>query len=350
MNVAIDRWDRLAIDASLSAHGFLRRSPWRDGGRPGHREWLHFTVHAGDLRLVINASVVDDLRPAAARHQERARLLVLVHDGTRWHGGVDDVADAQLRGGQLEATLGDVTIAGTRSELTIRGALRQRPIELDLTFVAETFPSIATGVSIGDSPPINWLVVPRLRVSGRVIVEGREYAFDDGVGYHDHNWGYFSHHDFAWQWGHSAGHGPYSVVLARLVDAAHASVFMQSLLVWRGPRQARVFRGGELDVAPRGHLRPHRPLTVPNTAALLVENLATEVPERLEIAARSDGDELAGAFECKSLARVVVPFDDSMLTTVIHEVEGRLHLRGTLHGEAFELDAPGMFEFLRSVS
>src|SRR5437773_9004483 len=112
MTLAMDRWDQLAIAASLSANGFIRRSPWRHGGRSGHREWLHFTVHAGELTLVVNASFVDDLRPAAPPHRERVRLLVLARDARGWHGGVDDLADAVVRGGQLDAVLGEVAIAG----------------------------------------------------------------------------------------------------------------------------------------------------------------------------------------------------------------------------------------------
>jgi hypothetical protein len=139
-------------------------------------------------------------------------------------------------------------------------------------------------------------------------------------------------------------------VLARLLDDAHASAFMQALLVWRGPRQVRVFRGDELRVEPEGFLRPERPFTVPRAAGLLVERLATEVPRRLVLAAAADGDAIEGTFDAHSVARVVVPHDDSLATTVIHEVDGRLQLRGSLHDARFELDAPAMFEFLRGVT
>src|SRR5439155_16681275 len=123
MSLALDRWDHPAIAASLSANGFLRRSPWRHGGRSGHREWLHFTVHAPELALVINASFVDDLRPAAPPHRERARLLVLARDPSGWCGGIDEIADAVVRGGQLHAELGDVAIAASGAEITVRGRL-----------------------------------------------------------------------------------------------------------------------------------------------------------------------------------------------------------------------------------
>lgn len=349
MTATVDSWDRRAIAASLSANGFFRRSAWRHGGRAGHREWLHFTVHAGDLRLVINVSIVDDLRPAAERHRERVRVLVLALAGERWYGGIDEIGDADVRGGQLAATLGELAVTTVNGTFVIRGRLRDVPIELDLALEPRTFPSLASGVAIGDGPPINWLVVPRLVAHGAITIAGETTRIDGAPAYHDHNWGYFSNEDFAWQWGHDAGTGPYSVVLTRLLDAAHASSFMQALLVWHGARQARVFRGADLDVEPDGFLRPERPFTLPRTAALLVDNLATEVPRQLHIRARADGDELAGTFTAETLARIVVPHDDSLATTAIHEVVGHLRLTGVVHDRPVAIDAPAMFEFLRGV-
>lgn len=344
--MTLDRWDRHAIAASLAANGHLRRSPWRDGGRAGHREWLHFTIHAPALQLVINASVVDDLRPAAERQRERARVVILARDAAGWQGAVVE-ADADLRGGQLAARFGELEIVGDGGTITIRGTVDGTV--LDLALEAVTFPSVATGVALGAGPPINWLVVPRLLATGHAVVGGRTIDLDGAIAYHDHNWGFFSHRDFAWQWGHDAGSGPHSVVLARLLDGGHAATFMQAMLVWRDARQARVFRAGDLHVEPEGFLRPTRPFTIPRAAAVLVEQVATEIPQRLHLTAAADGDEITGAFEAHSVARIVVPHDDTLATTVIHEVDGRLRLRGTLLDRPFELDAPAMFEFLRSI-
>lgn len=350
MNALLDARDRRAIAASLELNGFLRRSPWRDGGRAGHREWLHFTVHADDLRAVINISAVDDLRPAAERHRERVRVLVLAYAGECWHGGIDEVVDAELRGGQLAGSVGDVALACDGGTFVLRGRMRAQPIELDLVLEPQAFPSLASGVAIGDGPPINWLVVPRLVARGTIAIAGETFRVDGAPAYHDHNWGYFSHRDFTWQWGHDAGAGPYRVVLARLLDGARLTSFMQALLVWHGPRQVRVFRGDEVEVEPEGFLRPDRPFTLPRTAALLVDDVATEVPRRLDVRARGGGDELAGAFTAETLARIVVPHDDSLHTTVIHEVVGRLRLAGVLLDRRVEIDAPAMFELLGGVS
>ncbi|MFN0249074.1 MAG: hypothetical protein ACKV2T_19475 [Kofleriaceae bacterium] len=343
--MTLDRWDRAAIGASLAANGYLRRSPYRDGGRPGHREWLHFTVHGSGARLVLNASVVDDLRPAASTHRERVRVLAMVQDAGGWHGDVVDLDAADLRGGQLCLQLGALAISSRGDTISIRGAVGT--IELELELVAQTFPSLASGVAIGEGPPINWLVIPHLAATGRIGIGNHIFELAGAPAYHDHNWGFFSHRDFSWQWGHDGGGGDHTVVFARLLDGAQTTTFMQSLLVWSGPRQARVFRSDELLVEPSGFLRPPRPFTLPRTASLLVDGLATEVPSCLRITASADGDALEGAFVADTVARIVVPHDDRSETTVIHEVCGRLQLRGSLHDRDVTIAAPAMFEFLR---
>lgn len=343
-------FDRRAIAASFASNGFLRRSPWTGGGRPGHREWLHFSVRDRELQLLVNISAVDDLRPAAAPHRERVRVLALVHDGERWDGDLDEIAaeECALRGGQLDLRAGATVAALDGSTLRLRGALRRRPLAFDLALTPRAFPSVATNVALGAEAPINWLVVPHLAASGTVTVRDRTFTLAAAPAYHDHNWGYFSHRDFAWQWGHATDPGGHSVVLARLLDRPHATVFMQSLLVWRDGRQVRVFRGDELEVRPEGFLRPVRPFTVPSVGTLLVGARATEVPRRLHVTARADGDILAGVFEAEDVARITVPHDHDLGTTVIHEVTGRLVLGGELHGQRFEVDVPAMFEFLGS--
>ena len=123
---------------------------------------------------------------------------------------------------------------------------------------------------------------------------------------------------------------------------------MQALLLWCDGRQDRVFRAGDIEVRPEGWLRPPRPLTVPRATSLLAEGSATEVPRRLHVRARGDGDEVTGWFETESVARVAVPHDHDLGTTFIHEVVGRLTLTGRVRGEPIAIAGPGVFELLGS--
>src|SRR5690242_4575732 len=103
------RDERASIATSLSAHAFLRRTVRRRGWRGGHREWLHFCVLSDDLELIVNLSVVDDLRVARG---ERVRFLMLARHNQAWRGDlIESSPDAvDLRGGQLHVRAGHQAI------------------------------------------------------------------------------------------------------------------------------------------------------------------------------------------------------------------------------------------------
>jgi hypothetical protein len=346
-----------AIARSLARHGYLRRptlgvgSIGAVGGASGtgRREWLHFCAGTADVDLIVNLSAVDDLRPAGGG--ERVRLTVLVRTGDHWDGDVDDI-DADLAGGRFEARFPGGEIALRGGALQIAATLRARPVAFDLALTPRAFPSLASNVTLGAGQTIHWLVVPRAVADGWIRVADRVYPVTAAPAYHDHNWGDFTHQHFAWQWGHAVPDDPrepLSVVLTRLLDRTQAISYLQALLVWHGPRQHRVFRGAELDVAPVCWLRPRRCLTVPRIGGLLAGGTATEVPERLHLHASGDGDRLDGEFIAHDVARIAVPSDHDLGTTLIHEVVGRLQLTGAIRGEPVAIDARAVFELLGSV-
>ena len=65
-------------------------------------------------------------------------------------------------------------------------------------------------------------VVPVMSGSlgGALVVDGARTVFDGGVGYHDHNWGFWE--GVSWQWG-QVQHGDLSVVYGRLFPPADAA-------------------------------------------------------------------------------------------------------------------------------
>lgn len=341
------RDERASIATSLSANAFLRRSTRRRGRRSGHREWLHFCVLDDDLELIINLSVVDDPR---VERGERVRVLVLARQSQAWRGDLVEIPPEaiDLRGGQLHVRAGDHTIEMVADAIVLRGTSRDGAIAFDLRLAPQVFPWVARDVAIGGEAPINWLLVPRLRADGTVTIDGVHRELSAALAYHDHNWGFFTHRDFAWQWGHAHDGQAHTVVVSRLLDRAQSTCHQQSLALWRGARLERIFRDGDLTIRSDGFLRPERTLTLPRLASLLADG-ATEVPRTLAIEAVSGDDALRGTFTAHDLARVVVPEDDDLRTTVIHEVVGRLVLRGVVGGAPVDLDARAIFELLRSV-
>jgi hypothetical protein len=348
MTVSLHRGEAHAIARSIARHGYLRRPTLGVSGARGRREWLHFCAGDPDFDLIVNLSAVGDRRQTTG---ERVRLAVLMRIADRWDGDVDEI-DAELAGGQLHARFAGGEIALRDGVLWVAATLRARPIALDLRIVPRAFPSLASNIALGRGQAIHWMVVPRATADGWIRLGADVRAVVDARAYHDHNWGDFTHQDFAWQWGHAIpddARDPLSVVLTRLLDRAQAASYLQALLIWQGPRQHRVFRGAELEVEPDGWLRPRRCLTVPRVAGLLAGGAVTEVPQRLRLRAAGDGDALHGEFIAHDLARIAIPNDHDLGTTLIHEVVGRLRLSGAIRGEPVAIDARAVFELLRSV-
>ncbi|HEX4352053.1 MAG TPA: hypothetical protein VHZ95_04045 [Polyangiales bacterium] len=320
-----------ALAASLHEHGFVRRVR-------AQREWLHVHVCGDDLDLIVNASILG---------ADRTRVLVLVRDGGGWSGDVEDIASSRtdVRGGQLFLRAGATTIALVGDILEVRGALSDGSIAFDLRLRPETFASIARDVALAQGS-LSWVVTPRLAATGTCVVGDRAHRLVAAPAYHDHNWGVFDHDDFTWRWGHAHA-GSSTVVVSSLLDRNGSTSFLQTLMLWSGPRLTRMFRGDELSLRPIGCLRPPRSLVVPRFASLLTDG-ATEVPKEIVIEARADGDHLCGRFVARDLARVVVP-DDRLRTTVIHEVVGTLQLCGEVNRCPVAFDTRAAFEFLRGV-
>jgi hypothetical protein len=343
--------DPRALATSIARTDFFRRPAW-DLGRTGHREWLHFSIGGPELTLLVNMSVVDDLRPSVPPGSERGRVLVLVREGGLWDGGADEVSAAELdvHGGRIFASLAEsrVQLEGGAFRLTVR--LRDRPIAFDLTLCPLAFPSLASNVALAPGEePINWVVVPTLRADGWLDIGERRLEIRAAPAYHDHNWGYFSHRDFAWQWGHALpadSASPFSAVFARLLNGAQTETYMQSLLLWRGGRQHRVFREHEVTVDAEGFLRKDAFFTVPRSAKLLAGGTAVDIPKRLRFEAAGNGDKLTGCFEAADAAQIVIPNEHDLGTTLIHEVLGAFELRGTVRGEPVELTGHAVFEHL----
>lgn len=340
-----------AVTRAIEHSDWLRRSPARVGGRGGHKEWLHFCIYAGEIDVLVNFSVLDDLRPDAAR-AELARTTLLVRSGSAWSGEVQSHAatEVELVPGCVDARLGrnGVRFADDVYTLTARG--HDVPLAVDVTLRPVTMPSIVNNVQVGDGPPINWLVVPRLVADGEITVAGKRHAVRGALAYHDHNWGHFGWgRDFAWEWGYGLpadAANPWSLVFVRLSDRAHTQAMMQGVFLWNGMREQRVFRDDDLDVRHDGLLRATRLCKVPAIMSLVHPELATDVPGELLFDGAVDGDTIRGRFRGEEVAQVVVPNDRDFGVTVINEVSGHLDVTASIRGEQVTIAGRAIFEFL----
>lgn len=347
------------LTRAIELGDYLRRSPFAFGGEGSHKEWLHFVVHTAELDLLVNFSLVDDVRPEAAPGAEFPRTVVLVRDATRGDGGWDgdielfDLDECRVAGGGIDVRFGanHARFANGQYEIGVR--MRRRPITIDVRLRPLTFPALSNNISLElVDRPINWMVLPRLAATGTVQVGDRWHRFVEAPAYHDHNWGHFAWgRDFAWEWGFSLPpkpEEPWTVVFVRLADRGHRCAFMQGLFLWRRDAHWRIFRAHEMTVAPHGLLRAPRPFKLPPIMNVVSAGTDTDVPARLEARAEADGDWAEMEFVAEDVAQVCIPNDtDDHAVTVINEVSGALQLRGEVRGEPLAMAGRAMFEFVR---
>lgn len=336
---------------ALESADWLRRSPALHGGARGHKEWWHFAAYAPGIDVLVNLSLVDDVRADAPAAQEFARVTVLVRTDA-WDGDVELVTASRVDapGGGLSMRMGENSAAFIDGAYHLRVALTRRPITIELVVRPEALPSIAHNIPLDAGPPIHWLVAPRCRAEGTVTLGAQTHTLRDAPAYHDHNWGLFAWgRDFAWEWGFGLPplrDNPWSLVFVRLSDRAHTLARMQALFLWRGVWQHRVLRADEVSVTREGFLRPARVLKVPRAMALVSPSTATDVPARLVVDARGDGDWVRAVFTAHDLAQVVIPNDHDPGNTIINEVGGEVSVEGEVRGEQVLMQGRAVFEFL----
>ncbi|MEM7152800.1 MAG: hypothetical protein AAF799_08155 [Myxococcota bacterium] len=337
------------VRRAVARGDYFRGSAAHLGAKAGHKEWMHFAVYAPGLDLLVNYSVVDDVRSNAKEAPSLARLVYIARTD-RWQGEVEQVSRATLGLGRIEARFDQSTLTFDGHEYHLEVRPRRGWLEADLRLEPVTVPSLIQNVDVGDGPPIHWLVVPRLHASGWVRVHDRKFELDRAPAYHDHNWGSFRWgRDFAWEWGFGLpprADNPWSSVFVRLSDRGLTHTLMQGLFLWKGVREQRVFRGHELRITREGLLRADRVCKLPGAMGLLSPGTATDVPQRLRLRAEGRGDRVDAVFTSAEIAQVIIPNDDDDGVTIINEVAGRFELEGRVRGEAVAIEGPAVFEFL----
>ncbi len=347
---------RSASTESLQALGYNRGSFLGGAHGAHHREWLHFCVHGEGLDLLVNFSGFSSTDASERYPRPIPRITVLARDHRGWRGAVETHApDAgSLPGGIFGAWMptGRAEIEGEEIALDV-SAPRAR-ITAELRLRPRTFASVTHNVTVEGSPPLNWMVCPRLTASGVVHVDGVRYELQDAPSYHDHNWGGFRWGaDFRWEWGYvlpraSEIDNPWTIVAVRLTDRRRTALLEQGLLVWKGMELVRTFRSHQVSVRASGFLGRAPEVRIPAALRLLCPGSATDVPQRLELEGREGDDHLYVEFVPRSVAQIIVPDDTGPTVTRIHEVEAGARVHGRIEGVALEYAGGGFVEILGS--
>jgi hypothetical protein len=337
----------------LTGTDYFRRSPSRMGGRGAHKEWQHFLVHTEAAHLLINFSLIDDVRATQSRQPEVARLIVLAR-GEGWEGDVErfEEAEVEVTAGRIDARFGHNTLRFIDGTYRLSIALRHHPLAAELELVPVTLPAISVNQPLTPDRRLSWLFVPRLLARGTLRLGARTVQVNEAPAYHDHNWGHFLWgNDFSWEWGSVLPWdmaNPWSLVHVRMSDRGRSVARYQGLFLWHGGEPLRVFRDEELRILTRGSFRKARPFSVPRVMALLAPGAAADLPESLEISAHGGEDTLELAFHPQDSARLVTPSEENPeQVTIIHEVLGQVAVRGRVRGHPVAMEGTGVFEFIR---
>ncbi len=288
-------------------------------------EWLYFNGRSKDARFYLTFMVgpvqKDGLRSAGVRLQLDR------------NGEVENFTAAQAisQADALEAP--ELTIAGN----TVRLDGLKYVVSLDLagakgrrvrgTFTVEASPGKLV-------PPIEiagargWrsgYVVPVMsgRLNGQLEVGGETIPFDEGAGYHDHNWGFWQ--GVSWQWG-QAQQGDLSLLYGRVFP----------------PREA-----ADPDRIPGfvGVLGPDGPLGYATDVTITESNNASGQPQTISITARSAVLNVTARFDVGSVVTTQRGTLGAQLEFL--QMRGTYTVTGKAGDRAINFTAPGSAETFR---
>jgi hypothetical protein len=291
-------------------------------------EWLYFNGRSSAARFYLTFLVgparTDGTRGAGVRLQLERSGRIESFDGA---ASLDQAAVAAAP---------DLTIGGSRVRLQ---GLRYQ-LTLDLRSAAgrraagDLFIEGAAGEML---PPIEihgaggWrsgYVVPVMSgvLGGTILVDGEHISLDGGVGYHDHNWGFWE--GVSWKWG-QVQEGDLSVLYGRVFPPADAA----------DPDRIPGFL---VAIAPGGPIGYATNVTIDET-----NDPVTSRPQRITVRGRSHSIDLTLVFSVEAL--VVNRMQRGPLASAMDflQLRGRYAVDGTAGGRRLAFQSPGSAETFR---
>ena len=185
-------------------------------------EWLYFNGRAGEHQFYLTFLV----GPAKGNGKRDAGVrLQLDRAGTRSsfseRAEVDD-EDVLRSAPNLTIGANRVRLAGMHYHITLDLPSRAGRVTGDILIEASPGRALPPLTIRGAGGWLSGYVVPVMsgNLSGALTVDGAAAALDGGVGYHDHNWGFWE--GVSWRWG-QVQHGDLSIVFGRVHPPADAA-------------------------------------------------------------------------------------------------------------------------------
>jgi len=290
-------------------------------------EWLYFNGRARDARFYLTFMVgprrADGARDAGVRlqldrggHVENFSASARLTEEEVRRAPELTVGSNRVRLDGLRYVL-DLDLVGEKGR-TARGRIRIQASP------GRLLPPIEIGGAHG------WrtgYVVPVMSgvLDGMLDVAGERIVFDQGAGYHDHNWGFWR--DVSWQWG-QAQQGDLSLLYGRVFP----------------PREA-----ADPDRIPGfvGALGPDGPLGYASNVTIAETNDEHGQPQTITVSARSRFLDVRIRFDVMS--RVITPMTQGALSNGLNflQMRGQYTVAGQAGERRIDFSAPGSAETFR---
>lgn len=329
--------------------------PIASGSTDLYKEWQHFCVIDAEERIhaIINFNLSGDIRTIGGNGICRLILIVFEKDRS-WNGDVVtfDPSDVRVLENGLHLIFGENSLHFKDGRYQINVSLAKPAMHFELELAPTAVPLLIRNNTPIGSGYLNWLLVPRLEVSGYVTIDKRHYYLHNAVGYHDHNWGRWHWGDnFSWEWGvflpEAAPDGEhYTVVFDRTSNKARTSMKELTLVLWRNSDLHKIFTRRNISTNSSGYFRPVRNSKLPRIMNLINTQTTHEIPEHFQIGARDAENWLDASFTSDDIVQIAVPNESDFENTIISEVLGRFELRGNVKYSRLNLSGPAFFEFL----
>ena len=210
---------------------------------PLYNEWQYFNI----IDEKQNLSILCSFQLNGALNTAQVLFGYHTNDGiSNASPKASSLSDAKYSSRSPDVKIGNSTVKLTPKGYSVHVVSDDGSKVLDALFIPEAEPSPVdtfSGLSPVHGGNINCLVAsPKMKVNGKLTVDGKEYILKNVRGYHDHNWGYWNWDDIGWDWGQvieakecSSGNdiGKHSLTFANFTDANRTRSINPVLNFWR---------------------------------------------------------------------------------------------------------------------
>jgi hypothetical protein len=299
-------------------------------------EWLYFNGRSGDTRFYLTFLV----GPDGASGRRTAGVRLQLDRGGRFtsyaEGEEIEAARVLAEAPALAVRKSHVRLEHLRYRLTLdlpeerRGSGASAPGHVSGELFLEAVPgrSMPPFMIRGVGGWVSGYVVPVMsgRLGGWLVVDGKRIALDDGVGYHDHNWGFWE--GVSWQWG-QVQQGGLSFLYGRVHPPADAAdpERIPGFLVALGPN------------GPVGYSA--------DVSILETFDPETHRPQRIVVQGRGQSLDLKMELGVEDARVTDIPRGPSGGGMLFYQLRARYRVRGEAGGQRIDFEAPGSAETFR---